>query len=242
MIVETPVDGAALAARAADLVTESAEDAIAARGRFTLALSGGDTPAAFLGELASRPLPWEAIHLFQVDERVAPPGHPDRNLTGLLSTLVERVPLPAANLHAMPVDDPDLSAAAERHAAELARVTGTGALDVVHLGLGDDGHTASWPSGDPVVDATADVAVIGPYRGRLRMTLTPRAVNRAGRILWLVSGRDKAGVVARLVAGDPALPASRVRRDRATLLAGDGAGALLQGRWRPAGGGQPVPW
>ncbi|HKN89984.1 MAG TPA: 6-phosphogluconolactonase [Acidimicrobiia bacterium] len=213
-------DGPALAARAADLVAERLAKAAAARGRATLAVSGGSTPAAFLAALAERAVPWEVVHVFQVDERVAPPGHPDRNLTGLRAALLDRVAIPPGNVHPMPVEEPDPAAAAAAYADEIRAVTGPDAgLDIVHLGLGDDGHTASWPPGEPVVDATADVAVVGPFNGRLRMTLTPPAVNRAGWILWLIAGAAKAPVVARLLAGDPALPSSRVRRHDATLLA-----------------------
>ncbi|HYT38112.1 MAG TPA: 6-phosphogluconolactonase, partial [Acidimicrobiia bacterium] len=118
--------------------------------------------------------------------------------------------------------------AAGAYSEEIRSVTGPGGgLDLVHLGLGDDGHTASWPPGDPVVDATADVAVVGPFNGRLRMTLTPPPVDRAGWILWLIAGAAKAPVVARLLAGDPALPSSLVRRHDATLLADAEAGAAV---------------
>ena len=221
-------DGAALAARAADLVADKLAEAIDARGRATLAVSGGSTPAAFLAELAQRKLPWEAVHVFQVDERVAPPGDADRNLTGLRRALLDRVPIPVGNVHPMPVDERELDAAAAAYGEEIRSVTGPdGVLDVVHLGVGDDGHTASWPPGDPVVDAREDTAIVGPFNGRIRMTLTPPAVNRAGWIMWLIAGAAKAPVVARLLAGDPAIPASRVRRHDVTLLADAAAGADL---------------
>jgi 6-phosphogluconolactonase len=226
--VEILADGPALAGRAADLMAEQLAAAIGARSRATLAVSGGSTPAAFLAELADRPLPWEAVHIFQVDERVAPPGHAERNLTGLREALLDRVRIPAANVHPMPVEDPDLEAAAAAYAKEIRALTGPGGrLDVVHLGVGDDGHTASWPPGDPVVDAADDVAVVGAFNGWRRMTLTPPAINRAGWIVWLIAGSAKAPVVARLLAGDPAIPASRVRRHDATLLADAAAGADL---------------
>jgi 6-phosphogluconolactonase len=247
--VEILADGPALAGRAADLMAEQLAAAIGARSRATLAVSGGSTPAAFLAELADRPLPWEAVHIFQVDERVAPPGHAERNLTGLREALLDRVRIPAANVHPMPVEDPDLEAAAAAYAEEIRALTGPGGrldvvhprrrrrephrlvapaqLDVVHLGVGDDGHTASWPPGDPVVSAADDVAVVGAFNGWRRMTLTPPAINRAGWIMWLIAGSAKAPVVARLLAGDPAIPASRVRRHDATLLADAAAGADL---------------
>lgn len=222
--MEFVVDGRALANRAADLVAARLAEAVDTRGRATLAVSGGSTPVAFLAELADRKLPWEHVHVFQVDERVAPAG-PERNITGLRDALLDRVAIPAGNVHPMPVDEPDLAAAAAAYGDVLRAVTGNeGRLDVVHLGLGDDGHTASWPPGDPVLDATDDVAVVGPFNGRLRMTLTPPAVNRAGWIVWLISGVAKAAVVRRLLAADEALPASRVRRHDVTLLADGGAG------------------
>ncbi len=222
-------DGPALAAWAADLVAGRLAAAATARGRATMAVSGGSTPLPFLAELAERKeVPWEVVHIFQVDERVAPPGHEDRNLAGLQAALLDRTPIPPGNVHPMPVEAPDLDAAAVDYADEIRAVAGpSGRLDVVQLGLGDDGHTASWPPGDPVVDATDDVAVVGPFNGRLRMTLTPPAVNRAGWIVWLIDGTTKAPVVARLLDGDPALPAVRVRRTDVTLLADAAAGAGL---------------
>ena len=222
--MEFLVDAPALATRTADLVAARLAEAADARGRATLAVSGGGTPAAFLAELAQRKLPWEQVHVFQVDERVAPLG-PERNLTGLRAALLDRIEIPAGNVHPMPVDEPDLAAAAAAYGDVVRAVTGPGGrLDVVHLGLGDDGHTASWPPGDPVVDATDDVAVVGPFNGRLRMTLTPPAVNRADWIAWLISGVAKAAALRGLMTGDAVLPASRVRRNDVTLLADGAAG------------------
>ena len=222
--MEFLVNAPALASRTAELVAARLAEAIDARGRATLAVSGGSTPLAFFADLALRTLPWEDVHVFQVDERAAPPG-PERNLTGLREALLERAPIPAANVHSMPVDEPDLAAAAAAYGEEIRAVIGTGGrLDVVHLGLGDDGHTASWPPGDPVVEAIDDVACVGPFNGRLRMTLTPPAVNRSGWIVWQISGATKAAALRGLLAGDPALPASRVRRHDVTLLADGAAG------------------
>ncbi len=225
--VQTLPDSALLAVRTADAVAARLTAAVAERGRATLAVSGGGTPLPFFAELAGRELPWDAIHVFQVDERVAPAGHEDRNLSGLQAKLLDRAPIPPANVHPMPVEADDLEAAAAEYAAAIRSVTGGSGFDVVHLGLGNDGHTASWPPGDPVVDAATDVAVVGPFNGRLRMTLTPPPVNGAGWIVWQIEGASKAAMVARLVAGDPAIPASRVRRHDVTLLADSAAAAAL---------------
>ncbi|MGH8886621.1 MAG: 6-phosphogluconolactonase [Egibacteraceae bacterium] len=219
MDVEVAGNLPALAARGAALVAEVVGRAIQARGVAAVAFSGGSTPAPLFAQLARHDLPWGRVHVFQVDERVAPDGHPDRNLAVLRANLLDHVP---ADAHPMPVTAADLHGAARDYAALLRAVCG-GVLDLVHLGLGDDGHTASWPPGDPVVDAPGDVAVVGTYRGRVRMTLTPVMVNRARRILWLVDGADKASVLARLLSGDDALPAARVRRRDSLVLADEAA-------------------
>jgi 6-phosphogluconolactonase len=152
---------------------------------------------------------------------VAPPTDPDRNLAHLRESLLDHAPLPPDHLHAMPVDAPDLDGAARQYAQTLRGVAGfPPVLDLVHLGLGADGHTASLVPGDPVLNITdTDVAVTGPYQGRRRMTLTFPIINRSRRTLWLVTGREKATALARLRDGDPSIPASRVLQDRALILA-----------------------
>lgn len=229
-------DPEALGRRAAAEIASAARDAVRARGRFLLAVSGAATARPLLRALAGEDLPWDATHVFQVDERVAPAGHADRNLTDLQALLLGRVAVPRAHVHPMPVEAPDLEAAAARHASELASVAGPApVLDLVHLGIGEDGHTASLVPGDPVLGVgDADVAVTRPYQGRRRMTLTYPALDRARRILWVVEGAAKADALARLRAGDRAIPAGRVRRDRALVLA-DAASA---GR-RPGPGYEP---
>ncbi|HET9597646.1 MAG TPA: 6-phosphogluconolactonase [Anaeromyxobacteraceae bacterium] len=231
MKLEVLPDAAAVAARAAALLAEEARAAASARGRFALAVSGGRTPWIMLRALAGETLPWEAVHLFQVDERVAPAGHADRNLTHLRESLSADPRAARCTVHPMPVEDPDLAGAAARYAAELAAVAGSPpALDLVHLGLGADGHTASLVPGDAALGVTdADVALAGPYQGRARMTLTYPALDRARRLLWVVTGADKAPVVPRLLAGDRSIPAGRVRSDRALLLADAAAAGALAG-------------
>jgi 6-phosphogluconolactonase len=193
------------------VVAETAAAAIDERGRFTLAVSGGHTPWAMFAELPGT-LAWERVTIFQVDERVAPDGDPDRNLTHLLESLPAGA---GADVRAMPVRADDLDAAAAEYAASLPD-----AFDLVHLGLGPDGHTASLVPGDPVLDvADRDVAVTGLYQGRRRMTLTYPVLQRARRILWLVTGEDKVDALGRLLDGDHSIPGGRVSREQALVVA-----------------------
>ena len=220
MEMEIRADAEAVARRAASIIAADAHKAVAARGHFILAVSGGHTPWIMLRALADEDVPWDGLHLVQVDERVAPDGDPDRNWTHLRESLLDRAPLRPDQAHAMPVEAPDLAAAAARYAQTLGQIAGQPpVLDLVHLGLGPDGHTASLVPGDPVLGVTdADVALTGVYQGRRRMTLTYPVLNRACRVLWVVTGSEKAGMLGRLSAGDPSIPAGRVRQDRALVL------------------------
>jgi 6-phosphogluconolactonase len=210
-----------VAREAAAIVAAEARAAITARGSFVMAVSGGHTPWLMLRALAGEDVPWEGVHVVQVDERVAPAGDTDRNLTHLRESLLAKGSLRPQQIHAMPVEAPDLDSAAARYAATLQEIAGSPpVLDLVHLGLGPDGHTASLVPGDPVLQVTdADVALTGVYQGRRRMTLTYPILNRSRRVLWLVTGKDKAEMVGRLYAGDTSIPAGRVQRERALILA-----------------------
>jgi 6-phosphogluconolactonase len=213
--LEVLPDAAAVARRGADVVAQAAADAVAARGGFTFAVSGGHTPWAMFAELPPT-LPWSRVTIYQVDERVAPDGDPARNLTHLLESLP---PGAAADVRAMPVGADDLEAAASSYAASLPD-----AFDLVHLGLGPDGHTASLVPGDPALDVSErDVAVTGVYQGRRRMTLTYPALERARRILWLVTGADKRDAMRRLRDGDRSIPGGRVAAGRALAVADEAA-------------------
>jgi 6-phosphogluconolactonase len=227
MNIEVLEDAAAVAQRAASIIAEEAWGAIAARGLFVMAVSGGHTPWIMLRDLAAMGIPWRAIHIVQVDERVAPAGDADRNLTHLRESLLTHAPLPPDQVYAMPVESTDLERAAKDYAETLRRVAGDPpVLDLVHLGLGPDGHTASLVPGDPVLHVDdADVALSWPYQGRRRMTLTYPILNRARKILWVVTGSEKAEMCQQLVAGDPSIPAGRVRRDTALVLADCAAAA-----------------
>ena len=222
MQIEVLVDADAVARAAAAIIASEARAAVAERGRFVVAVSGGHTPWDMLRALAGEQVPWSGVHVLQVDERVAPDADPDRNLTHLRESLLSHSPLRPEQIHAMPVESADLPTAAARYARAIEQIAGSPAvLDLAHLGLGPDGHTASLVPSDPVLEvADRDVALTGGlYQGRQRMTLTYPILNRARRVLWLVTGADKASALARLRAGDPSIPAGRVRQDRAVLLA-----------------------
>jgi 6-phosphogluconolactonase len=214
-----------VAQKAAAIIAEEARLAVAARGRFLLAVSGGHTPWLMLRALSGADVPWPAVHIVQVDERVAPAGNADRNLTHLRESLLEHAPLSASQIHEMPVESTDLEAAAVQYAATLRQIAGSPpVLDLIHLGLGPDGHTASLVPGDPVLQVeSADVAVTGVYQGRRRMTLTYPIINRSRKILWVVTGSEKMPMLIRLLDGDSSIPAGRVRPERALLIADEAA-------------------
>lgn len=185
------------AAAAADTIAALLESALRHRGAATIAVSGGSTAPDLFSTLATVELPWSRVGVWQVDERVAPDGDPDRNANQLAAL--------AGTHHPMPVTEHDLGAAADRYGDSLpAR------FDVVHLGVGADGHTASWPPGDPVIDVDAPVALSQPYQGRVRMTLTPGPVNAAAARVVLVRGEDKADALGRWLGGADSLPIARV--------------------------------
>ncbi len=220
-------DADAAAFEAARFIAARARRSVADRGRFAVALSGGHTPRRMLRALAGEDVPWDSVHVLQIDERVAPGGDPDRNLTDLREGLLSHAPLAPEQVHAMPVELNDLEAAAARYAETLKKVARSPpVLDLAHLGLGPDGHTASLVPGDPVLDVRdAEVAITEPYQGRRRMTLTYRVLNRARQLLWLVTGEGKAAMLARLRNGDESIPAGRVRADRAVVFADRAAAA-----------------
>jgi 6-phosphogluconolactonase len=210
----------AVANAAAKFIASEARAAVNTRGRFLLAVSGGKTPCRMLQDLAEEDIPWKFLHVFQVDERVAPSGHADRNLTHLWESLILRSPIPPDQIHIMPVEDQDLGVAAANYNRTIQKIAGMPAvLDLVHLGLGSDGHTASLVPNDPVLDVTdTDVAITRIYQSRRRMTLTYPLLNRSRRVLWVVTGPDKTEMLARLSKGDVSIPAGRIRRDHALLF------------------------
>jgi 6-phosphogluconolactonase len=225
-------DASSVARAGAVTVAADARAAVTSRGRFALAVSGGQTPWMMLRALTAEDIPWAAVHIFQVDERVAPDGDPDRNLTQLRESFLQHVPLQPDQIHAMPVESADLGAAATQYSQALRDVAGSPpVLDLVHLGLGPDGHTASLVPGDPALDVIdADVAITRIYQGRRRMTLTYPVINHARKVLWLVTGTEKTEMLHRLLDGDESIPAGRVQRDTALLLADRAATGQIAAR------------
>jgi 6-phosphogluconolactonase len=237
MRVEVLKDADSVARSAAAIIAADARAAIAARGRFTLAVSGGHTPWIMLRAFAEEDIPWAGVHVFQIDERVAPAGHPDRNLTHLRESFLQYAPLRPEQIHAMPVEAADLQAAAMEYALALREAAGSPpVLDLVHLGLGPDGHTASLVPGDAVLDVfDQDVALTGVYQGRRRMTLTYPTINRARRVLWVVTGSEKVEMLRRLREGDVSIPAGRVNRGQALLLADQAAAEQMAAKFQQGG-------
>ena len=232
MKLEVFEDAEAVARAAAATIAADARAAVAARGCFIMAVSGGKTPWIMLRALAGEQVPWKDVHVFQVDERIAPAGDPDRNLTHLRASLLEHAPLPPQQLYAMPVELADLEAAAKQYAQTLEQVAGSPpVLDLAHLGMGPDGHTASLVPGDPVRNITdAAVGLTGVYMGRRRMTLTYPVLNRSRRILWLMTGIEKVAMLPRLLEGDTTIPAGRISRDQAVVLADRAAAGNVQSK------------
>jgi 6-phosphogluconolactonase len=213
--LQTLPDPGAVARAGAAFVAEQGRLAVQERGTFHFAVSGGHTPWAMFAELASETVPWKYVVIYQVDERVAPLDDPDRNLFHLKEALGGA----PAEVHPMPVERDDLDAAAADYAASLPNY-----LDLVHLGLGPDGHTASLVPGDPVLSITDRmVALTQPYQGRVRMTLTYPALARARQVLWLVTGDDKQKPLAGLLGGDTDIPAGRVEAASSLILADSSA-------------------
>jgi 6-phosphogluconolactonase len=230
MKIQVLVDADSVAKAAAQFIAAEARAAVAARGRFIMAVSGGRTPWQMLRDLAGEDVPWAGLHVVQVDERVAPVDDPDRNLTHLHESLLSHAPLRLEQIVAMPVELPDLEAAATLYVEALRDIAGTPpVLDLAHLGLGPDGHTASLVPGDPVLDVTdADVAATGIYQKRRRLTLTYPLLNRSRCVLWVVTGSEKADMIVRLLDRDVTIPAGRIQRDNALLLADNAAAEKLK--------------
>jgi 6-phosphogluconolactonase len=221
MKMEVFEDEAEVARRAAAVIAENARQAVSLRGKFVMAVSGGKTPWVMLRDLADEQIPWGQVHVFQIDERIAPAGDPDRNLTHLRESLLSHAPLTPDHIHAMPVEAAHLEAGAAEYFATLKNFAGNPpVLDLAHLGMGPDGHTASLIPRDPVLDVTdRDIALTGVYQGRRRMTMTYPLLNRSRLILFLITGAEKARMLQLVCKADPSIPSGRIRGDSMLLLA-----------------------
>lgn len=230
MRIETFEDADAVAERTAEVIADAARAGVRLHGRAVLAFSGGSTPAPMLRLLGAMDVKWNATHIVQVDERVAPDGHPDRNWTMITNNLLETAEIPQALLHPMPVTDDDLQAAADRYARLLTTVSGVPPIaDVVHLGVGADGHTASLVPDDPVLRVRNRwIALAGPYQGRRRMTFTYPTINAGRLLVWQVTDADKAAALREGLQGR-SVPASKVRRRGVHVIATRAAAAQLNG-------------
>ncbi len=193
----------------AQVVCSLSADSIAARGRFTVALSGGSTPTAFYRLLASPPLAhdidWSRWHVFWGDERCVPPDHPDSNYDMARRTLLDHVPIPTAQVHRMVGEDPPQQAA-EAYARTLAdALAPDGRLDLALLGIGDDGHTASLFPGTKALEEREQPVAANwiPHLNAYRITLTLPTLNRARHVAVLATGADKADAVRRALAPRP---------------------------------------
>ncbi len=206
-------DAAAVSKAAADHVAATAQAAVTARGAFSLAVSGGRSPWAMFGDLAELDMPWESVEIYQVDERVAPDGDPQRNLTHLRASLGPQVPV---QVHPMPVTADDLNAATRAYTDDLPTT-----LDMIHLGIGADGHTASLVPGDGVLEITDQLIAVttGEYQGTHRMTMTYPQLAKTRGLLWLITGADKREPLQRLLAGDHSIPAGRVEAPHSVIIA-----------------------
>lgn len=221
-------DAETVAKKAVQIIVEVARERASVRGKFLFAVSGGSTPWKVLRQLADTALPRDAIELFQVDERIAPAGDPQRNLTQIKENLLDHSALNQKQIHAMPVERTDIDSAAESYAQLLQELCGNPPkLDLIHLGLGEDGHTASLLPGDPAQKSHAPIAITNEYHGLRRMTMTYPTINAARRRLWIVTGANKRPMLERLYHGDSSIPAGRIERKNAIILADQNAAGRL---------------
>ena len=214
----------ATADKAAQLIAGLLGEALSTRPMASVAFSGGSTPIRMFQYLVQREIDWKRVEIFQVDERFAPAGDSARNLAALQQHLLDHIDIPQQQVHAMPVQAPDLDESLDNYANRLRASAGNPPqLDIIHLGLGDDGHTASLPPGYEVLNSSRLVDICTDFNGYRRMTLTYPVLNRAGSIIWLVTGAGKKPMLGRLIAGDAEIPAGRVSQERAILVADEAA-------------------
>lgn len=209
-----------VAQQAVKIITRVAQERIQQSGQFSFAVSGGSTPWIMLRQLAISNLDWGKVALFQTDERIVPAGDPQRNLVQIKQQLLDHSALKQDQIFAMPVEQTDLESAARDYSQELHKRCGNPPiLDLIHLGLGEDGHTASLLPGDSALTSHETIAISNEYQGLRRMTMTYSVINAARHRLWIVTGAKKRAMLERLYHGDRSIPAGRVERDNAIILA-----------------------
>ncbi len=213
-------DAGEAARRCSETIAGVIQRRVSDAGLAAVAFSGGTSPGPMFDHLARLDLPWDRVHVFQVDERMVPLGMVDRNLTDLRNRLTGPAGIPPDHVHPMPVESDSPHRAIVAYAAELMGVCGNPpVLDCVHLGLGDDGHTASLFPGDPVLDVSdRPVAVTEVHNGHRRMTMTLELINRSRSRVWLVVGDTKTQALGRLLGGDRSIPASLVEAEHSVVF------------------------
>jgi len=219
----TQSSAAFAAAKAAQIIADLLNEALSSRPMASVAFSGGSTPNRMFQYLAQQQIDWSRVEIFQVDERIAPAGDPARNLTALQRHLLDHIDIPHQQIHAMPVEASDLDKSLESYASQLKTAAGNPLhLDIIHLGLGNDGHTASLPPGDDVLNSNRLVDICADFNGYRRITLTYPVLNQARSIVWLVTGIDKKSMLERLLIGDTKIPAGMINQERAILVSSVG--------------------
>lgn len=210
----------AVAHEAALYIAQAARKAIFDHGRFTFAISGGRTPWEMLKFLSKEKLAWEKIFIFQVDERIAPDGHPDRNLTQFFKTMEGSGLMTRVNVFPMPVTQENLEEACMEYSETIAQVKGGAPFDLIHLGMGADGHTASLVPNDPICEVKdKDIAITtNLYQGRLRMSVTYPFIAKAKEIMWVITGEEKREMYHRFLDGDETIPAGIISKDNAVVF------------------------
>lgn len=203
--VEVLSDKATLVQRSLELVLDRFHQAIAERGTFTLALAGGSTPKPLYEALAAQALPWDKVQVFWGDERYVPPDHPDSNEGMARKAWLDQVTFPAANIHAMPTNESDPCTAAQRYEQELQQVFQIQAgeipaLDVILLGMGDDGHTASLFPHTDALQVRDRLITVGNKDGQPRITFTAPLINQARCVIFMVAGASKQAALAQIFA------------------------------------------
>lgn len=218
-----------VAKEAAIYIADRIRENIARKGFFTMAISGGRTPWAMIKELAQEDLPWEKVFLFQVDERIVPDAHPERNLTQLFKAIEGSRLVLRLNIFPMRVNAEDLDEACAEYESHINRMTENGKLDLIHLGIGPDGHTASLIPDDSVLEVSEKGVAIteSEYQGRRRMTLTYPLINQAEKILWVITGQEKAEMLNRLLHKDPSIPAGKINQHHAIVLTEESASTKI---------------